>query len=81
MRQEHASPSLKEENRQKPYVYNFISIRWKRQVVDKILYTDGKGIDVRSDYNGVFLLDTILQTRLNSSEISKEIWKKNGDFV
>lgn len=29
--------------------------------VDKILYTDGKGIGVRSDYNGVLLLNTILQ--------------------
>ncbi|KDR13250.1 hypothetical protein L798_12638, partial [Zootermopsis nevadensis] len=29
---------------------------------DKILFTDGKGIGVRRDYNGVLLLDTILQT-------------------
>ncbi|XP_016842826.1 baculoviral IAP repeat-containing protein 6 isoform X2 [Nasonia vitripennis] len=29
--------------------------------VDKILYTDGRGIGVRGDYNGVLLLDSILQ--------------------
>lgn len=29
--------------------------------VNKILYSDGRGIGVRSDYNGVLLLDTILQ--------------------
>lgn len=29
---------------------------------DKILYTDGYGIGARRDYNGVMLLDTILQT-------------------
>ncbi|XP_044597131.1 baculoviral IAP repeat-containing protein 6 isoform X2 [Cotesia glomerata] len=36
--------------------------------VDKILYTNGKGIGVRSDYNGVLLLDTILQTPVSRSE-------------
>lgn len=36
--------------------------------VDKILYTDGRGIGVRSDYNGVLLLDTILQTPVSRSE-------------
>lgn len=36
--------------------------------VDKVLYTDGRGIGVRSDYNGVLLLDTILQTPVARSE-------------
>ncbi|XP_063984704.1 baculoviral IAP repeat-containing protein 6 isoform X2 [Diachasmimorpha longicaudata] len=36
--------------------------------VDKVLYTDGRGIGVRSDYNGVLLLDTILQTPVVKSE-------------
>ncbi|XP_076756528.1 BIR repeat containing ubiquitin-conjugating enzyme isoform X2 [Xylocopa sonorina] len=36
--------------------------------VDKILYTDGRGIGVRSDYNGVLLLDTLLQTPVSRSE-------------
>ncbi|XP_076164518.1 BIR repeat containing ubiquitin-conjugating enzyme isoform X2 [Ptiloglossa arizonensis] len=36
--------------------------------VDKILYTDGRGIGVRSDYNGVLLLDTLLQTTVSRSE-------------
>lgn len=33
-----------------------------------MLYTDGRGIGVRSDYNGVLLLDTILQTPVSCSE-------------
>lgn len=32
------------------------------------MYTDGHGIGVRSDYNGVLLLDTILQTPVSRSE-------------
>ncbi|XP_076225750.1 BIR repeat containing ubiquitin-conjugating enzyme isoform X2 [Nomia melanderi] len=36
--------------------------------VDKILYTDGRGIGVRSDYNGILLLDTLLQTNVSRSE-------------
>ncbi|CAK9813280.1 Baculoviral IAP repeat-containing protein 6 [Anthophora quadrimaculata] len=36
--------------------------------VDKVLYTDGRGIGVRSDYNGVLLLDTLLQTPVSRSE-------------
>ena len=36
--------------------------------VDKVLYTDGQGIGVRGDYNGVLLLDTILQTPVFRSE-------------
>ncbi|KAL7288200.1 hypothetical protein TKK_0017750 [Trichogramma kaykai] len=36
--------------------------------VDKILYTDGKSIGVRGDYNGVLLLDTLLQTPLSKGE-------------
>lgn len=36
--------------------------------IDKVLYTDGRGIGVRSDYNGVLLLDTILQTPVSCSE-------------
>ncbi|XP_043273976.1 baculoviral IAP repeat-containing protein 6 isoform X1 [Venturia canescens] len=36
--------------------------------VDKVLYTDGRGIGVRSDYNGVLLLDTILQTPITRGE-------------
>ncbi|XP_067212436.1 baculoviral IAP repeat-containing protein 6 isoform X3 [Linepithema humile] len=36
--------------------------------VDKVLYTDGRGIGIRSDYNGVLLLDTILQTPVSKSE-------------
>lgn len=36
--------------------------------IDKVLYTDGGGIGVRSDYNGVLLLDTILQTPVSRSE-------------
>ncbi|XP_023289754.1 baculoviral IAP repeat-containing protein 6 isoform X3 [Orussus abietinus] len=35
---------------------------------DKILYTDGRAIGVRSDYNGVLLLDTILQTPVSRGE-------------
>ncbi|KAG7200149.1 hypothetical protein KM043_000587 [Ampulex compressa] len=36
--------------------------------IDKVLYTDGRGIGVRSDYNGVLLLDTILQTPVLKTE-------------
>ncbi|XP_015440195.1 PREDICTED: baculoviral IAP repeat-containing protein 6 [Dufourea novaeangliae] len=36
--------------------------------VDKVLYTDGRGLGVRSDYNGVLLLDTLLQTTVSRSE-------------
>lgn len=36
--------------------------------VDKILYTDGRGIGVRGDYNGVLLLDSILQMPVFRSE-------------
>lgn len=36
--------------------------------VDKVLYTDGRGIGVRGDYNGVLLLDTILQTPVARGE-------------
>ncbi|KAL6430648.1 hypothetical protein ACFW04_006912 [Cataglyphis niger] len=36
--------------------------------IDKVLYTDGQGIGIRSDYNGVLLLDTILQTPVTKSE-------------
>ncbi|XP_076283788.1 BIR repeat containing ubiquitin-conjugating enzyme isoform X2 [Lasioglossum baleicum] len=36
--------------------------------VDKILYTDGRGIGVRSEYNGILLLDTLLQTTVSRSE-------------
>lgn len=36
--------------------------------IDKVLYTDGRGIGIRSDYNGVLLLDTILQTPVSKSE-------------
>ena len=36
--------------------------------VDKVFYTDGRGIGVRSDYNGVLLLDTILQTPVFRNE-------------
>ncbi|XP_069689782.1 baculoviral IAP repeat-containing protein 6 isoform X2 [Periplaneta americana] len=35
---------------------------------DKILFTDGKGIGVRRDYNGVLFLDTILQTPVSKPE-------------
>jgi hypothetical protein len=33
---------------------------------DKVLLTDTKSVGVRSDYNGVLLLDTMLQTCLKS---------------
>lgn len=36
--------------------------------VDKVLYTDGRAIGVRSDYNGVLLLDTIFQTPVSRSQ-------------
>ncbi|XP_017761383.1 PREDICTED: baculoviral IAP repeat-containing protein 6 [Eufriesea mexicana] len=36
--------------------------------INKILYTDGRGIGVRSDYNGVLFLDTLLQTPVSRSE-------------
>lgn len=36
--------------------------------VDKILYTDGRGLGIRSDYNGVLLLDSILQLPVYRSE-------------
>ena len=35
---------------------------------DKILFTDGRGIGVRRDYNGVLLLDTILQTPITKPD-------------
>ncbi|KAG8233774.1 hypothetical protein J437_LFUL003845, partial [Ladona fulva] len=35
---------------------------------DKVLFTDGDAIGVRSDYNGVLLLDTILQTPISKSD-------------
>ena len=41
--------------------------------VDKILYTDGTAIGVRADYNGVLLLDTILQRPVNKSEDSVKL--------
>ncbi|XP_076667240.1 BIR repeat containing ubiquitin-conjugating enzyme isoform X2 [Andrena cerasifolii] len=36
--------------------------------IDKVLYTDGRAIGVRSDYNGVLLLDTIFQTPVSRSQ-------------
>ncbi|XP_046401534.1 baculoviral IAP repeat-containing protein 6 [Ischnura elegans] len=35
---------------------------------DKVLFTDGDAIGVRSDYNGVLLLDTILQTPISKPD-------------
>lgn len=35
---------------------------------DKVLFTDGRAIGVRSDYNGVLLLDTLLQGPVLRSE-------------
>lgn len=35
---------------------------------DKLLLTDGSAVGVRSDYNGVLLLDTILQTPVEKSD-------------
>lgn len=35
---------------------------------DKILFCDGYGIGIRSDYNGVLLLDTILQKPVSCSK-------------
>nr|CAD7460369.1 unnamed protein product [Timema tahoe] len=35
---------------------------------DRVIFTDGKGIGVRKDYNGVLLLDTILQTPVNKPD-------------
>lgn len=35
---------------------------------DKLLLTDGSAVGVRSDYNGVLLLDTILQTPVQKSD-------------
>lgn len=34
---------------------------------DKVLFTDGKAVGLRRDHNGVLLLDTILQTRVEAS--------------
>nr|XP_033324348.1 baculoviral IAP repeat-containing protein 6 [Megalopta genalis] len=36
--------------------------------VDKVLYTDGRGIGVRGEYNGILLLDTLLQSTVSRSE-------------
>ncbi|CAG9860383.1 unnamed protein product [Phyllotreta striolata] len=33
--------------------------------LDKVLFTDGQALGVRSDYNGVLLLDSILQKNIN----------------
>lgn len=35
---------------------------------DKIFFADDKGVGVRNDYNGVLLLDTILQTPVAKGE-------------
>lgn len=35
---------------------------------DKVLFCDGQAIGVRSDYNGVLLLDTILQKPVASAK-------------
>lgn len=35
---------------------------------DKLFLTDGSAVGVRSDYNGVLLLDTILQPTVNKSD-------------
>jgi len=35
---------------------------------DKLLFTDGYTLGVRSDYNGVILLDTILQPPVQKPE-------------
>lgn len=35
---------------------------------DKILFVDERGVGVRTDYNGVLLLDTILQTPVSKSD-------------
>jgi len=54
------------------------------------LFTDGKGIGVRKDYNGVLLLDTILQTPVSKPDdvvklelLLSEVMcgsNKHGDF-
>lgn len=36
-------------------------------VLDRVLFSDGQAIGVRSDYNGVLLLDSILQKACNNS--------------
>lgn len=35
---------------------------------DRVLFCDGQAIGVRSDYNGVLLLDTILQKPVSSAK-------------
>ncbi|XP_034239276.1 baculoviral IAP repeat-containing protein 6 isoform X4 [Thrips palmi] len=52
-----------------------LSANWQGDVqgaylpgTDKLLLTDGSAVGVRSDYNGVLLLDTILQTPVQKSD-------------
>lgn len=36
--------------------------------VDRVLFCDGQSLGVRSDYNGVLLLDSILQKTISDSK-------------
>lgn len=37
--------------------------------VDRVLFSDGQSLGVRSDYNGVLLLDSILQKTISDSKV------------
>ncbi|XP_057657017.1 baculoviral IAP repeat-containing protein 6 isoform X1 [Diorhabda carinulata] len=41
--------------------------------LDRVLFTDGQALGVRSDYNGVLLLDSILQKNINDSKEEVQI--------
>lgn len=36
--------------------------------MDRVLFSDGQSLGVRSDYNGVLLLDSILQKTISDSK-------------
>lgn len=36
--------------------------------IDRVLFSDGESLGVRSDYNGVLLLDSILQKSINDGK-------------
>lgn len=44
-------------------------------VIDRILFSDGQALGVRSDYNGVLLLDSMLQkiVKDNKEEVKVEL--------
>lgn len=69
----------------------FFVAKWQGDVrgtyipgADKVLLTDGSAVGVRSDYNGVLLLDTVLQPPVQKSDdivrlelLHTEVWHPN----